>query len=191
MSRGREQFSKYKKLIDFFTKIVCKFPLKIRKKLFEGARNFKGKKGIALRYIYLKTIAKSCGDNVAVFPGVYLLNAQNLSVGNNVSIQPMCYLECGNTSGITIGSDVSIAHGVSMIATNHGFDDPGVPIKDQPLKEEPIIIGNDVWIGAKVTVLAGKKIGERCVIAANAVITKDIEEHSLAGGVPAKIIKKI
>lgn len=191
MSRGRDLFSKFKKPINLFSKMARVLPIKVRIKLFEGARNIKGKKGIALRYVYLKSIAKECGDNVAIFTSVFLLNPQNLSIGNNVSIQPMCYIECGNISGIEIGNDVSIAHGVSMIATNHGFNNPKLCIKDHPLTEEKITIGNDVWIGAKATVLAGKNIGNRCVVAAGAIITKDVEDNTLVGGIPANKIKSI
>ncbi|MCD7824880.1 MAG: acyltransferase [Clostridiaceae bacterium] len=128
---------------------------------------------------------------MAIFPDVYILHPENLIVGHNVSIQPFSYLECGNVGGIEIGNDVSIAHGVSMIATNHGFSDPTLCIKDQPLTEEKIIIGNDVWFGAKSTVLSGKKIGSHCIIAASAVVTKDVEDRTIVGGVPAKVIRRI
>lgn len=190
-TRGRDQFAKLKPIINLLVKFINFLPLKMRLWLFEKKRFVTGKKGIAIRYILLKTIAKECGDNVAIFPNVYLLNPQNLSIGSNVSIQPMCYIECGNKAGIEIGNDVAIAHSVSMIATNHGFDNLELTIKDHPVVEGKIIIGNDVWLGAKVTVVAGNTIGSRCIVAANAVVTKDVSDFTLVGGVPAKKIKDL
>lgn len=189
--RGRNQFAKFKFIINFSVYLINFLPTGFRLFLFDHVRNIRGKKGIAIRYILLKTLAKSCGDNVAIFTSVYLLNIHNLKIGNNVSIHPFCYIECGNKGEIIIGDDVSIAHGVSIVATNHQYQDNNMPIKDQGLNEGKVEIGNDVWIGAKATILANKSIGTRCIIAANAVVTKDVGDNSLIAGIPAKKIKSI
>lgn len=189
--RGREIFRKYKGVLNFAGGALRVFPEGFKLKLLELSRGIGGNAGIAIRYIFLKSVAKSVGENVAIFQNVYLLNPQNLIVGNNVSIHPFSYLECGHKSGITIGNDVSIAHGVSLIATNHSYSDRNTPIRDQPITEKRITIGDNVWIGAKATIVYGRKIGNHCVIASNAVITKDVEDNMMEGGVPAKVIRPI
>ncbi len=188
--RGRDQFAKYKgafKVITGFYKIL---PFGMRKKALEKKRNTRGKFGIGLRYAILKSITDDVGDNVAIFPGVYIFHPENIVVGNNVSIQPMCYLECGNVKGgITIGNDVSIAHGVTVMATTHTFDDPDVPIKDQEVIDEPVRIDENVWIGAKASILSGVTVGRGSIVGAGAVVTKSAEPEGIYVGVPARRIK--
>ena len=188
--RGREQFAKYKGAFGLITCFYRILPMKMRKKALEKKRFKRGKLGIGLRYAILRSITDSVGDNVAIFPGTYVLHPENLVVGNNVSIQPMCYLECGTVKGgITIGNDVSIAHGVTVMATTHTFDDRDVPIKDQKVKDEPVRIEDNVWIGAKVSILSGTTVANGCVVGAGAVVTKPTEPDGVYAGVPARRIK--
>ena len=109
--RGREIFHRYKSAMVLVSKFYSALPISVRKKLLEKHRNMRGKLGYAVRYCLLKSVAQNCGDNVSIAPGVYLFNAQNLRIGNNVSIHPMCYVECGpfKDSYIQIDDDVSIA----------------------------------------------------------------------------------
>ena len=86
---------------------------------------------------------------------------------------------------------MSIAHGTSLISANHTWEDSTIPIKYNKMEEKEIVIADDVWIGAKVTILAGVTIESRCVVAAGAVVTKNVKEHTVVGGVPAKVIKEI
>lgn len=185
--RGRDKFFKYKKIILFFSKLVNIFPNKIRCKLYEHFRMTKGVKGIVVRYILLKSIAKECGDNVSVHPGVYLLSPENISLGNNVSIHPMCYIDASGE--IVIGNDVSIAHGVTIMSTEHNFSSLEIPIKDQGISFRATMINDDVWIGAKATILAGNSIDKGSIIAANSVVTHDVSKYSVIAGVPAREIK--
>ena len=78
---------------------------------------------------------------------------------------------------------------VNVFSENHIFDRLDTPIKNQGVKKENTIIGNNVWIGANASIMAGVKVGNGCVIAAGSVVTKDIPDFSVVGGVPAKIIK--
>ena len=191
MSAGRDKLSKYEKIINLLVFIISKIPNVVRKKLFEHYRKLKGNKGILIRYILLKSLAKRCGKNVVIFPDVYIMNVQNLELGDNVSIHPMSYIECGEKGIIVIGNNVSIAHGVTIMATNHQYKDQSIPIKYQELIFKKTIINDDVWIGAKATILAGVNIERRAVIAAGAVVNKNVDSGSIMGGVPAKLIKKI
>lgn len=188
--RGRETFAKFSTVINFVSGVYKLMPLKLRKSLFEMHRNTRGKIGLGLRYAILKATAYECGENVAVYPGVYMFNIENLSVGSNVSIHPMCYIECGYEKGaVTIKDDVSLAHGTTLMSTNHIYDGLDTLIKDKGVSCEPVCIENNVWIGSKVTVTAGTTIASGCVIGANAVVTKDTEENGVYVGIPAKKIK--
>lgn len=92
---------------------------------------------------------------------------------------------------VEIGSNVNLAQGIVVTALNHNFTDCTKRIDEQGVSTAKVTIGNDVWIGANVTVLPGVTIGNHCVVAAGAVVTKDVPPYSLAGGVPAKILKKL
>lgn len=185
--RGREKFGKAKGIISLLIKLYSLFPKKTRLKLFAHHRTTKGNKGIAIRYALLKTLAASIGENVTIKDDVYILNPSGLNVGDNVSIHPFCYLEC--IGGVTIGNDVSIAEGTSIISFDHNYENVTIPIKDQGITRKAISIANDVWVGAKATLLGGITVEEGAIIAAGAVVTNDVKKYSIVGGVPAKEIK--
>lgn len=190
--RGRDLFAKYKKIFLALSKFYCLFPVSKRKDFLERHRYTRGKFGLGLRYVILKSIAKECGDNVLIEEGVYLKNAQNLIIGSNVSIQPMCYIECGGSKEnyIKIDNDVSIAHGTTIIATSHTYNsDETDIIRDMKVISSPITICDNVWIGAKATVLYGTTIAAGCVIGANSLVNKDTEQDGIYVGTPAKRIK--
>jgi acetyltransferase-like isoleucine patch superfamily enzyme len=92
---------------------------------------------------------------------------------------------------VTIGSHVNLAQGITVTALNHNFEESCKRIDEQGVTTKPVIIGNDIWIGANAVILPGVTIGDHSVVAAGAVVTKDVPPHSLVAGVPAKIIKKI
>lgn len=92
---------------------------------------------------------------------------------------------------VTIGSHVNLAQGITVTALNHNFEESSKRIDEQGVTTKPVIIGNDIWIGANAVILPGVSIGDHSVVAAGAVVTKDVPPHSLVAGVPAKIIKKI
>ena len=92
---------------------------------------------------------------------------------------------------VEIGSHVNLAQGITVTALNHNFSDANKRIDEQGVSTSPVTIEDDVWIGANAVILPGVTIGEHCVVAAGAVVTKDVPPHSLVAGVPAKVIKKI
>lgn len=186
---GRESFRKFHKVINFFVFLFSVFGKGGNDFLLRFFRNTNGKIGLLLRYVFLKNTATSVGVNVSIQPGVYLLNTAKLQIGGNVSIHPMCYIDA--EGGIEIGNDVSIAHGSSILSTNHDWDERGTAIKYNKVKLAKVTIHNDVWIGCGVRILAGVAIGTRTVIAAGAVVTKDIDANTIAAGIPAKGIKQI
>ena len=185
--RGREKFAKYKWVFNILVKFYSFFPMNIRIKMFEKKRYTKGYLGMGVRYALLKAIAKQCGDNVSIFQGCFILHPENLLLGDNISIQPQSYIDADG--GISIGNNVSIAHGATLISSSHNYFDINIPTKDQGLTLASIEICENVWIGAKATILAGKKINSGAIIGAGAVVTHDVEKNCIAVGVPAKIIK--
>ena len=92
---------------------------------------------------------------------------------------------------VEIGSHVNMAQGITVTALNHNFDDTEKRIDEQGVSTNPVTIEDDVWIGANAVILPGVTIGNHCVVAAGAVVTKDVPPHSLVAGVPAKVIKNI
>lgn len=92
---------------------------------------------------------------------------------------------------VRIGDHVNLAQNIVVSGLNHGFSIPGKRIDEHKVETAPIIIGNDVWIGANCTITAGVRIGNHVIIGAGSVVTKSIPDNSLALGVPAKVIKKI
>ena len=92
---------------------------------------------------------------------------------------------------VRIGNNVNLAQGITVTALNHNFDDTNKRIDEQGVSTNAVTIEDDVWIGANAVVLPGVTIGTHCVVAAGAVVTKDVPPHSLVAGVPAKVIKQI
>ncbi len=119
--------------------------------------------------------------------GVLRNVGNSLKIGNNVGINHYCFI--GVRGNIIIGNNVIFGPRVNVFSENHIFDRLDTPIKNQGVKKENTIIGNNVWIGANASIMAGVKVGNGCVIAAGSVVTKDIPDFSVVGGVPAKIIK--
>lgn len=185
---GRDKFNKYKNIIDFFVRLVSILPLSVRKWLFFHGRMYQGNVGRVYRYIFFKTLAKKCGTNVAISPGVYMENIDKISVGNNVSIHSMCYLDGEGT--ITIGNNVSIAHRTTILSSSHTYKEKKVPIKYQKMVAKPVEINDDCWIGCSVSILAGMTIGSGSVIGANSTVTKPIPSNVVAVGSPARVIKE-
>ena len=110
---------------------------------------------------------------------------KNIHIGENVFINSGCKMQ--DQGGIFIGSDVLIGHNACLLTLNHEMD----PDNRADMHPKPIYIDDKAWLGSNVTVLPGVKIGEGAIVAAGAVVTKDVPANTVVGGVPAKIIKKI
>ena len=128
---------------------------------------------------------KPVHESFALFPPFFTDCGKNINIGRNVFINSGCRFQ--DQGGITIGDDALIGHNVVMATINHSIE----PDKRKNMIPAPIIIGKNVWIGANVTVLPGVTIGDNAVIAAGAAVSKDVEENTIVGGVPAKVIRTI
>lgn len=136
------------------------------------------------------------GDNVKI--GAYSLISctshlskygVGLTIGNNSAFGR--FTEFGAAGGIEIGNDVIAGSYVSFHSENHIFSDTSVLIREQGVTSKGIKIGNNVWVGTKVTFLDGSKVGDNCVIAAGAVVNGEFPNNVVVGGIPAKILKEI
>jgi acetyltransferase-like isoleucine patch superfamily enzyme len=186
--RGRAKFRRVRPLLAAAAAVLRLLPRGLCALCFVLLRHVPTRLGIALRYVLLRRLARRCGDCVAVFEGVYLHHLERISLGDNVSVHPMCYLDgCG---GLEIGSDVSIAHATTIMTSEHDYQAES-NTRDAPAILSKVSIGNDVWIGCGVRVLAGATIADHAVVGAGAVVTEDVPPCSLAVGVPARVAKRI
>lgn len=92
---------------------------------------------------------------------------------------------------VSIGSHVNLAQGITVTALNHNFTNQNKRIDEQGITTKQVTIGDDVWIGANAVILPGVTIGRHVVVAAGAVVTKDVPDNCIVGGVPAKVIKEL
>lgn len=138
-----------------------------------------------VRSLISKLIGKPVDESFMMFPPFYTDFGKNITIGKNVFINACCCFQ--DQGGITIGDGALIGHKVVLATLNHGLSPDGRHTN----YPAPIVIGKNVWIGSNATVLQGVTIGDNAVIAAGAVVTKDVPENAVMGGVPAKIIKTI
>lgn len=185
---GREYFERFDRLIRIWVKVMSIFPTEFVHWVYRR-HNGRGKWAIQVRYVCLKAVSKRIGRNVCIMDNVYFQFCENLEIGDNVSIHEMCNINA--YGGVRIGSNVSIAHATSIVSFNHTWADESVPIKYNPSERQPVVIGDDVWVGCGVRILGGVTIGSRVVIAAGAVVTRDCEPNGVYAGVPAKLVKRI
>lgn len=124
-------------------------------------------------------------ETLRVFPPFYSDFGKNIHVGENVFINACCHFQ--DHGGVTLGHGCQIGHNVVFATLNHGLQ----PEERGITYPAPIVLGKNVWVGSNSTILQGVTIGDNAVIAAGAVVTKDVEPGTIVGGVPARFIKKL
>ena len=130
----------------------------------------------------------SVGENCELLHGVSLMTyGGNIEIGNNCSINPYTILY--GHGNLVIGDNVLIAGHCLIIPANHIFTDINIPINAQGLTKKGVIIEDNVWIGAGCRILDGVRIGQGAIIAAGAVVNKNVLPNTIVGGIPAKLIK--
>lgn len=138
-----------------------------------------------LAELFSKLIGKPVGEGFGLFPPFYTDFGKNITIGRNVFINAGCKFQ--DQGGIFIDDGALIGHAVVLATLNHDMD----PAKRQQLHPAPIRIGKNVWIGANSTICPGVSIGDNSVVAAGAVVNRDVPQDVIVGGVPARIIKGI
>jgi len=123
--------------------------------------------------------------STTVFVPFHTNFGKHINIGKNVFINHACsFLDLG---GITIEDDVLIGPRVNLITENHPVD----PTKRKYLDLKAILIKRNAWIGAGATILPGVTVGENSIVAAGAVVNKDVPDNSIVGGIPAKLLRSI
>lgn len=147
-----------------------------------------GKLANWLRIACCKRIFKYCSPKVSnINRKAFFGKGDEVEIGDYSSIGANCTLH----PKVKIGKYVMMGPEVYMVGNNHITADPDVPMCNQGKTEnQPIVIEDDVWLGARVMIMPGKTIGHGSILASGAIITKDVEPYSVMGGNPAKLIKK-
>lgn len=131
-------------------------------------------------------------DSADFRAGAYAVYCSNISVGQNVIIRPLTMMFADAYAKIILEDNVMIGAGVHFYVNNHKFDSRDIPLIEQGYyRSEDIIVREGAWIGANSIILPGVKIGKNVVIGAGSVVTKSIDDYSIAVGCPAKVIGKI
>jgi maltose O-acetyltransferase len=176
MNGCKNKISKYKKIFFylFYNFIAKQLPLN-NYPFMKRVGTFRG-------YIISMFINK-CGKNLYINRSVHV--SPNIIIGDNCTINENCKIRANTT----IGNYVIIAPGVNILTATHNFHDLTIPISLQGDKQMSINIGNDIWIGTNAILLPGITVNDHSIIAAGAIVTKDVPAYSIVGGNPAKIIK--
>lgn len=138
-----------------------------------------------VRNLLSRLFGKTVDESFRAFPPFYTDFGKNITVGKNVFINACCHFQ--DHGGVSLGDGCQIGHNVVFATLNHGL----APEDRQTTYPAPITLGKNVWVGSNSTILQGVTIGDNAVIAAGAVVTKDVPENTIVGGVPARIIRKI
>lgn len=138
-----------------------------------------------LRYGVSKPFAKHLGK-VRLYEGVTLWYPYRISIGDHVSLNEWVYI--GGYGGVRIGDGVRIGHRTTILSSSHRYQDRQRFIYQQGVIGTMTVVDDDVWIGCSVVILPGVRIGKGSIVAAGAVVTKDVPPYTIVAGVPAKQI---
>ena len=138
-----------------------------------------------LREIMGRLIGKQVDRSFRMFPPFYTDFGKNITIGKDVFINSGCHFQ--DQGGIEIGDGALIGHNVVLATINHDLN----PKENRKNHYAPIKIGTHVWIGSNATILPGVTIGDYAVVAAGAVVTRDVPAMTVVGGVPARVLKTI
>ena len=139
------------------------------------------------REFWIQTLAASCGTELKVFGAVDVDMASKIHIGNNVSLNHGAVLSAKYDT-LTIGNNVVISSGAVITAIGYNYKGQG-PHENH--ESAPVVIEDNAWIGANAVIVPGITIGHHAVIAAGAVVTKDVAPQTIVAGVPARVIKTI
>ena len=131
--------------------------------------------------------AATVGADVALAPNVSLRNGGNVTIGDGAHVGERCLLWAGERATIVLGEKALLGPEVMITVANYRTR-PGVPVVDQPRDEADVVIGAGCWLGARVVVLPGVRIGDGAVVGAGAVVTRDVPADAIAVGSPARVI---
>lgn len=145
--------------------------------------------GLSRRGIHLGDRV-TIGRGASIRPSSYYGHelGEGLTVGAGTAIGAYCWI--GASGHVSIGCDVLLGPRVVIVPENHVFADSSRPIKEQGVERSDVVIEDDCWIGCNVTILAGVTIGRGSIVAAGAVVNRDVAPFSIVGGVPARVLSR-
>ncbi|MBB5842196.1 acetyltransferase-like isoleucine patch superfamily enzyme [Conyzicola lurida] len=138
-----------------------------------------------VRELLTHLTGRSIDESVTVFPPFYADFGKNIVLGRGVFINAGCTFQ--DQGGVTIGDDCLVGHNVVFATLNHDLD----PAHRADLHPAPISVGRNVWIGSNATILPGVTIGDDAVVAAAAVVTKDVPAGAVVVGSPARVVRTV
>lgn len=138
-----------------------------------------------LRALFSELTGRPVDESFGLFPPFYTDCGKNIHIGKNVFINMGCKFQ--DQGGIFIGDGALIGHNVVLATLNHAAS----PKDRGSMIPAPIRIGKNVWVGANAVILPGVTIGDGAIVAAGAVVNRDVPENTVVGGVPAKVIRTI
>lgn len=125
-----------------------------------------------------------------LYPGASIrIDQGHMRTGREVSFGPGCHIY-EPRAGLTIGNHCLIGGGVLICGVNHGYALRQVPMRRQPARAAPIVIGDDVWIGMGAIILPGVTLGRGSIVAAGAVVAADVRPEQIVGGIPARPMRR-
>jgi acetyltransferase-like isoleucine patch superfamily enzyme len=141
----------------------------------------------SLKRLYLKLHGSKIGKYVTFYPGIKISPGTNIEIGDHVDLAWGVLIT--TRGGVKIGDRTLVGYGTKIISSNHKIPEGHEKIFFSGNEPKPVNIQNDVWIGANCVILPGVIIGEGAVVAANSVVTRNVEPFSIVAGSPAKKIK--
>lgn len=138
-----------------------------------------------LRALMSRLVGYRVDDGFRLFPPVYTDFGKNIKIGKDVFVNSGCCFQ--DQGGVTLGDGCLVGHNVVFATLDHDK----CPSKRGDMTAAPIVVGKDVWIGAHATILKGVTIGDGAIVAAGAVVTRDVPPNTIAAGVPARVVKTI
>jgi len=167
------------------TKIIC---IIFEEYIGFFVRYLPGYFGMVIRFILYKLLFKKIKSFPLIYAGVYFTHSYGIKIGSGFSINSGCVID--GRGKITIGDNVMIGPNTVIVSSSHQFEEVNKPMNSYDHTFDPVIIKDNVWIGANVFIKGGVTINSHSIIAAGSVITKDVGEYEVVGGVPAKLIRK-
>ena len=138
-----------------------------------------------IQEIFAELTSSEINKTLRLIPPFNTDCGKNIHIGENVFINSGCKMQ--DQGGIFIGDNVLIGHNATLLTLNHVED----PEYRADLLPSPVYIGDNAWLGSNVTVLPGVNIGDGAIVAAGAVVTKDVPKDTIVAGIPAKIMRKV
>lgn len=166
-------------------KVMCRALYEMIFSRLPNSMSVGGKIFQKLRGWAVKNYIVSCGENINVEDHAKISSKVSLGNYSGIGIHAIV------NGTVVIGDHVIMGRECIIMTRNHAFARTDIPIREQGFQEEkPVFIGNDVWIGHRVTILPGSRIGDGVIVGAGAVVSGEIPAYTIVGGVPARVIRK-